>query len=734
MNKLYEKEKGLPTDIDVNYYLKDNKIIRNLSQISYRLLNYILYSNLFFARIFTRQERFDKYKPKEMSWGEIINESYILLKKELEKKGINSIEIFMNYIFKDLFEKLHEIEIIDEYKKLVDIENELEKLIQEKIEKTYEEIKKYNEKIDQNSDDKNDYINLLKEKYNKYNKEEYPYYEYFYYSDCLDEKYIMEKVLIHEDKNKFPIMNKYLEFKMNKKNVDDKYSLDKLSLFNKVLNLINDKYSHKITRLNAEKTLIKDTELYKNAENSILIDKFINYYNELKNKDSKGNEIALNVDINTLSDLVIDDSNEIGKTYKKIYKIFIDKQNDALKDILEIKIKNGIFNSNCRNKINIQQIREDEIFILNTTEKFSFIDTVYNSSYRKIIDSQNEKNYNTFEINMPGIEENMTDLLLKNKKLLNKDLIIDFSYNNEIFDYQLNDMLITFQAEYNTRDTSISMDDKKYFYNYVKDNKNLEKYEDTINNFITLIEFLNNSKKEENCEFRGDSLISQAIAAIDDSISADFKEIFEEKTELTVSKLSELFDYYLRLIFVDIKNEMMKYQEEKEQKGQKEENEEKETEEQKVTKPKEIISNLDEKITAQLDEYYKKKDIIIGKEELENAIRLFITLVLFREKDKENKIKLNRKNLIDYLKSPDLWDIKVYKNENFHPNLNELKLIKIQINQTILLFNYLTGGKEIDEFKIMEENIKEENQTAAELPPINNPEDVQPQGENSEEE
>ena len=389
---------------------------------------------------------------------------------------------------------------------------------------------------------------------------------------------------------------------------------------------------------------------------------------------------------------------------------------------------------NCRNKINIQQIREDEIFILNTTEKFSFIDTVYNSSYRKIIDSQNEKNYNTFEINMPGIEENMTDLLLKNKKLLNKDLIIDFSYNNEIFDYQLNDMLITFQAEYNTRDTSISMDDKKYFYNYVKDNKNLEKYEDTINNFITLIEFLNNSKKEENCEFRGDSLISQAIAAIDDSISADFKEIFEEKTELTVSKLSELFDYYLRLIFVDIKNEMMKYQEEKEQKGQKEENEEKETEEQKVTKPKEIISNLDEKITAQLDEYYKKKDIIIGKEELENAIRLFITLVLFREKDKENKIKLNRKNLIDYLKSPDLWDIKVYKNENFNQNLNELKLIKIKINQTILLFNYLTGGKEIDEFKIIEENIKEENQSAAELPPIINPEDREPPVENPEEE
>ena len=35
---------------------------------------------------------------------------------------------------------------------------------------------------------------------------------------------------------------------MNKKDVDDKYSLDKLGLFNKVLNLINDKYSHKMKK------------------------------------------------------------------------------------------------------------------------------------------------------------------------------------------------------------------------------------------------------------------------------------------------------------------------------------------------------------------------------------------------------------------------------------------------------------------------------------------------------
>jgi len=249
MNKLYEKEKGLTINIDKNYYLRDNKIIRNLSQISYRLLKYILYSHLFFVRLFTKKDRFDNFKPKDMSWGEIINKNFILLKKELSKEEIDSIEIFMNYIFKELFEKLQEKNSIDNYKDLIDFEKDLEKLIQEKIGKSIEEIKKYNEKINKNSEDKNDPINLLKEKYDKsnYKKEEYPYYEYFYYSDCLDENYILNKILGIMDSKKYPMINKYLDYIMNKKNKDYKYALNKLSIFNKVLNLISEKYSHKIT-------------------------------------------------------------------------------------------------------------------------------------------------------------------------------------------------------------------------------------------------------------------------------------------------------------------------------------------------------------------------------------------------------------------------------------------------------------------------------------------------------
>ena len=121
---------------------------------------------------------------------------------------------------------------------------------------------------------------------------------------------------------------------------------------------------------------------------------------------------------------------KIEKTNKEIYNNYIDNQNYEIKGILEIKINEGTFNSICRNKINVKQIKENEIFTLNSSEQSSFIDMIYNSSYRKIIDTQNEKNYNSFEVDLLSTEENMTESLLKNKKWINKDLIIKFNYNN----------------------------------------------------------------------------------------------------------------------------------------------------------------------------------------------------------------------------------------------------------------------------------------------------------------
>ena len=243
IQKLLSKEKGLP-NIDKNYFKRDDKIIRKLNQISYRLLNYILYSHLFFARLITKTKKFDNYLPKGMNWGETLNECWILLKNELSKKEIDTIDIFINLTFKDLFNKLQDKECIDNIDDLIDFENDLEQLINEKIDLVKKENEKYKKFIKDIKKDKNSSFYLLTEAYESQDSigNDYPFFEYFYYCDYLDEKYINEK-LSHMDENKYPILKKYLEYKKNNSNKnDDYYSLDNLYLFNTVLNLFSEKY------------------------------------------------------------------------------------------------------------------------------------------------------------------------------------------------------------------------------------------------------------------------------------------------------------------------------------------------------------------------------------------------------------------------------------------------------------------------------------------------------------
>ena len=128
--------------------------------------------------------------------------------------------------------------------------------------------------------------------------------------------------------------------------------------------------------------------------------------------------------------------NKYGDSYKNIYKKFAKEQNEKLLILLDNKIDRGIFDINCKEKINIQQINDIEVFTLILPKETSFIDILFNSSYRKILDSEaiNYELIKKFKINYDLIEEYMIDLLLKNKKLLDDD-INGFSYNNEEFEY-----------------------------------------------------------------------------------------------------------------------------------------------------------------------------------------------------------------------------------------------------------------------------------------------------------
>ena len=299
----------------------------------------------------------------------------------------------------------------------------------------------------------------------------------------------------------------------------------------------------------------------------------------------------------------------------------------------------------------------------------------------------------------------MTDYLLKNKKLLNED-ITTFIYNNEAFSNKLTNINTLFKLRYTYKD--INLRDKVDVYKFSKENKNnINILKNVINDFITLLKFLNNKRKEGNNienDISEESKIYEVIDKIKDQFSPYFIKIFENNDGLTIDKTSSIFDFYLKLVYENAMKEIKDYQ-----------------------------VDLDDESIKVINEYYQQdqKKLLISKKDFSCALRLFITLILLPEEDKEKKIKSNRNNVVNYLKSSDLWKEDIYNSEDFNKTLNELKLINAQINQIIQLYEIL--GKDIEDNFI--DDIKEE---IGEKPPAKkddvakkNTEDNNPSNNNS---
>ena len=274
-----------------------------------------------------------------MSWGETINECWILLKRELSEKEINYPEIFMNFIFKDLYTKLNDENCLEDFDSLIAFEDKLEDLIQKKLELTQSECKKYREMINKNCKNKDSCVSLLSEKFDQsnYDSDKYPNYENFYYTDYLDEKNI-GKMLDHLNKEKYLVLNKYLIYAeekrktgiQKKKDMDTKdyYSLNNLKVFIKVLNLFNETYSHLISRDKAESIKIEDDEIYR--QNTKEVEEFIKFFNKLQISEKKEKK----------------DNKE--KDAKKTKKEKDEKSKKDKKDYLQLSAKDNHISIKCK--------------------------------------------------------------------------------------------------------------------------------------------------------------------------------------------------------------------------------------------------------------------------------------------------------------------------------------------------------------------------------------------------
>ena len=135
----------------------------------------------------------------------------------------------------------------------------------------------------------------------------------------LDEDYIYN-IIKGKNENNYPVILKYLKSKRRKKSKGkDKYCLDKLILFNKVLKMFNDKYSNQISRDFAENKIVKDSEIYHDQKNLKLIQDFIKLYNDFE-CEYGGKKLELNGEKNYICDFLSIDDNKYGKSYIEIYK------------------------------------------------------------------------------------------------------------------------------------------------------------------------------------------------------------------------------------------------------------------------------------------------------------------------------------------------------------------------------------------------------------------------------
>ena len=173
------------------------------------------------------------------------------------------------------------------------------------------------------------------------------------------------------------------------------------------------------------------------------------------------------------------------------------------------------------------------------------------------------------------------------------------------------------------------------------------------------------NENKNNIYIKENNKISDIFKNLEDKISTKFKDNFKDKESFLISKITNLFEYYRNLVFGTIKREFINYQ-----------------------------IPVEETKIEEIKDFFKTQRLINSKN-FNYAIRSLISLFLFSENDKENKIKNNRNNFANYLNIPDIWDKSIYRNREFNQKLKEIKNLNIQMNQILSIYDYL--GDEIND-------------------------------------
>ena len=508
---------------------------RGLNIVTYRLLNYILYSFLMGSYILNNlnDKEIENYLfidmlPKNIF--ESIKKGWELLNASLKEIGIKNSQSFINMIFVKVIELMNNLDSVDTIEKFDTFEKAVNDFILEIItnknnidtlNKDYQELNEQLLNLNPQS-----IKEIIQSNYDPsvYSQNLYPDIQYYSVSGLYNFNSFTQKFNNSSDnKKKYPliniIINKDSELTRNSMNMKNLANINKLS------NLLLKIYSYKISREDAKSKKLKNElskilDDYKKINNDQITEEifcdeyiapFINSWNQIKDKavqykckvlrDINNGEKPLDItDESLLCYFLIDDGEKNGLFLASAYEQFIEWQNGFIDDIISQNKLSGILNSyvpQLEKEINVQDATKYEI--INIDEKIykNLNELISSCSMRNIFKKENNtidySNYNDIAYDYDFIEEELGKLILPGLKKFKNDKITFIKYLYEGFRGENSSILI----EYNNKYTQIELteEEKSTINKLLKKNNNNNSF---IKDIFSSLQILMNEILKEN--------------------------------------------------------------------------------------------------------------------------------------------------------------------------------------------------------------------------------------------
>ena len=705
MKKYHDTDENIPNKILADYYKETilpkiqeakfgiskipkltfenvNQRVRKLSIVGYRLLNFILYSHVFFSNClgFIKNENMNNYICDGMTCIKMLVTDWNILKDALQSKGIQIIQIFFNMIFNKLAEKLKNCPELKTIEAREQFESEIEIMLEESY-KEYEEYSKNYLKLNQEALklDNHNMKSLMLENndISVYDEENYPFYKFFLMTTYpTREEFVKELNKIPQFEIKYPLLTSFVN------NEDPKlYLIKYLPDFNEFVNFMIDYYSYKISREEASKKILEEEEIYKNDKFKEKFKKFKTIWKKLKPYATKFacRDEMQPVELNEKRELAyfLNDNGELGKGMyiAAAYDNFIEWQNKFLNGIIEPIKQNGIlyhFVKNMEKSIDVQKAKKNEALNFDSVND-SFMEIIFDNCRRNIFredNSINYMNYKQFIYNFDSIEKYLGESILPGKLKFNDHEHLKFiTYCFEGFRGNKSSVLSDFAIKYKQK--PLSIETKQNIYNSIKEkleiNEDLSKI---LFSLQLLIYYLTQITKDTNEEIK--NILGDLPKYV--NISKECQ-LFLDKQNLKVEDIEGVYSYFELLCFKPIVEKLQGHYKKKIDEAKKEE----------------ILKLIEGE--QRLIKSFEKID-------LATACRKLISRYLVSTRDDTDISENNQ--LVLYLEKEEMWGEKWNINEdNIKKDLDILSKEQLTVGQGYELYNLLGG----DEAKI-KENIK----------------------------